>query len=186
MHDRIMKNIDLAGSANMQKKAPAFIRGRYISVAACLVLLFVGALIIYSSLAHKQPIVVMPGIVEYGSIEELSDAVGFKVPEVTALPFIAEQTAYTAYGGKIAQVAYTGKENTLIFRISKGSEDNSGDYTEYTDVKSSSAGDDSVTIKGEQSQYCLGVWENGAYSYSLNITNGISEEEMIKIVLSVQ
>jgi hypothetical protein len=185
MRDRIMKNIGEA-ETGIQSKAPFRAYRRYISIAACLLLLLAGAFMIINSI--NPPVVVRPGIQECGSLGELSDAAGFKVREVKAIPFDVEQTVYTAITGEltIAQAEYTGKANELTFRMSPGSEDNSGDYNEYVDIKTSSAGGLAVTLKGNGGLYNLAVWEDGGYSYSINISNGVSEEEMLDAVLSVQ
>lgn len=187
MHDRIMKNLGDIDIIKKQSKAPSIkVYRKYISIAACFALLLVGAFVINNSIIQKPPIQVVPNIVEYSSAGELSDAVGFKVREVKTFPFDVEQTLYTAFWETLAQISYTGKDNTLVFRMSAGSEDNSGDYNDYSEVKSCSAGDYTVTIKGDHGQYYLAVWEYGGYSYSINIPNGVSEEKMLKIVLSVQ
>jgi len=187
MHDKIMKNLGGIDSVKKQSKAPFFmIYRKYISIAACFVFLLVGTFVIYNSLTQKPPIQVVPNITDCSSVGELSNTVGFKVHEVKTYPFDVEQITYTAYWGKTAQIAYTGGDNTLVFRMSAGSEDNSGNYNDYSEVKNCSAGDYTVTIKGDNSQYYLAVWEYGGYSYSINIPNGVSEEEILKLVLSVQ
>ena len=187
MHDRIMKNLGDINIIKKQRKAPiykSFIK--YTSIAACFVLLFIGAFVIYNNLTNKPPIQVVPNIVEYNSADALSDAIGFKVYEVKTFPFDVEQTLYTSFWETLAQISYTGKDKILVFRMSAGSEDNSGDYNEYSEVKNFSAGDYTVTIKGDNGQYSLAVWEYGGYTYSINIPDGSSEEEILKIVFSVQ
>lgn len=187
MHDRIIKNLGGIDSVKKQSKVPSFkVYRKYISIAACFVLLLVGTFVIYNSLPQKPPIQVVPNIKDYSSVGELSNTVGFKVREVKTYPFDVEQITYTAYWGKTAQIAYTGGDYTLVFRMSAGSEDNSGNYNDYSEVKNCSAGDYTVSIKGDNGQYYIAVWEYGGYSYSINIPNGVSEEEMLKIVLSVQ
>lgn len=189
MHERIMKNLSDIDIVKKQRKVPFFrVYRKYISFAACLVLMFVGAFVVYNSLTNSNnpPVATNSSIVDCGSLGELSDAVGFKVQEVKTLPFKVKETAYASFWGKLAQIKYTDEENILVFRMSVGSEDNSGVYDEYSDVKNCSAGDYTVTIKGTSGLYNIAIWENGRFSYSINISNGVSEEEMQKIVLSVQ
>jgi hypothetical protein len=189
MHDRIMKNIEEADISKMKDRAPFFkVYRKYISIAACIVILLAGTFIVYSSLTkpNNPPVQINNGIVDCGSLGELSEAVGFKVQEVKTFPFDIDQTVYASYWGKLAQITYSGKSNTLIFRMSLGSEDNSGDYNEYGDVKNCPADGYSVTIKGESCMYNLAVWENGGYSFSINIPGGVSEEAILKAALSVR
>ena len=189
MHDRIMKNLGEIDPVKKQNKAPSFkVYRKYISIAACLVILFVGAFVVYNSLinSNNPPVATNNSIVDCSSLGELSDAVGFEVGEVNTFHFNVQQTTYASFWGKTAQISYVGGDNTLVFRMSAGSEDNSGNYNDYSDVKSCSAGDYTVTIKGDNGQYYLAVWEYDGYSYSINIPNGVSEEELLKVVLSVQ
>jgi hypothetical protein len=189
MRDRIMKNIGEIDPVKKQNKAPSF-KGyrKYISIAACLVLLFVGAFVVYYSFTNSNnpPVATNNSIVDCSSLGELSDAVGFKVREVNTFPFNVQQTTYASFWGKIAQIAYVDGDDTLVFRMSAGSEDNSGNYNDYSEVKNCSAGEYTFTIKGDNEQYYLAVWEYGGYSYSINIPNGVSEEELLKVVFSVQ
>lgn len=189
MHDRIMKNLGNIDIVKKQSKVHSFRAYRkYISIAACFVLLLVGTFLVYNSLTNSNnpPVATNNSIADCGSSGELSDAVGFKVREVNTFPFNVQQTTYASFWGKTAQIAYMGGDNTLVFRMSAGSEDNSGNYNEYSEVKSFSAGDYTVTIKGDNEQYYLAVWEYGGYSYSINIPNGVSKEAMLKVVLSVK
>lgn len=123
-------------------------------------------------------------IVEYASVDELSTAVGFTVCEVRALPFETEKVQFFAYWKKLAHIVCN--ENSLVFRMSAGSEDISGDYNNYSDVKSLMLGGDAITLKGNFDQYNLAVWKSDGYSFSVSISTGIPEEEMLKVVQSVQ
>ncbi len=194
MRGRILRNLSGAASENRRNKAP-FVRAyrKYISVAACFLLLIIGAFIIYRTLGRD--IVTEPfRIVDCGSLDELSDTIGFKVSEVKALPFAAEQAAYTAYLGgdlPLAQVKYTGEGSELALRMSAGSEDNSGDYTEYSAIKTVPVNDLTVTLKGSGGLYNIALWQSGGYSYSIRITMGdsmagITEEKLLDTVISVK
>ena len=98
MHDRIIKNLGGIDSVKKQSKAPSLVVYRkYISIAACFVLLLVGTFVIYNSLTQTPPIQVVPNIEEYSSVGGLSNAVGFKVREVKTYPFDVEQTRYAAF-----------------------------------------------------------------------------------------
>lgn len=113
----------------------AFLLSRSIfSVAACFAILLVGALTLPNML-NQVPSgneVLTPGadIAEVSTPEELSDAVGFEVSDITCLPFEVQERTYTAYWEELAEIEYRGEGQTAVFRKSLGQDDNSGDYTE--------------------------------------------------------
>ena len=92
-------------------------------------------------------------IVKVSSIEELSNTVGCEVES----PFVAEQIEYTAYWQEMAQISYTGKGQTLIYRKSVGEEDNSGDYTDYQNCIEVEINTISVQLKGNAETFNLAI-----------------------------
>lgn len=188
MHNRIMNNLNNMDFSKKKTKV-FFIRNSriFVPVAACFMLLIIGVFTSYqmTSLTRKTPTQVVPDIMNCNSVSDLSENVEFNVQEVQYIPFDTLQTQYVSYWKKVAEIVYEGTDNTLVFRMSVGSEDNSGDFNEYGDVKSISVGDYSITIKGDNGQYKLAIWEFNGYSYSVNITRGISEEKMLEVVKAV-
>jgi hypothetical protein len=195
MHDRIMNRLCNEDFIQKESKVIPFKNYRkFASIAACFAVLFVSSILVYNSILgnnnvnisnQQPPVQIVSGVVEHPSIDKLSAAVGFEVYQVETLPFEAEQTQYASYWKKIAQIMYNGEGNTLAFRMSVGSEDNSGDPGEYSNKQTISIGDLIVTLKGEGEIYKLAIWQTEGYSYSINISNGISQEEMVQIIKSV-
>lgn len=133
-------------------------------------------------LETKESVSIVNGIVEIKSIAELSAAVGFPVNEVEGLPFTVEKEVYTSYWGEMAQIEYTGEGGTAVFRKGTGTNDVSGDYNVYSNVKEITVGSSMVTLKGNTESFTLAVWTDGEYSYSLDISGGLSEDEWIKMI----
>ena len=189
MHDRIMKRLCNEDFTQKQSKVIHLKNYRkFASIAACFMVLLVSSVLIYNNtniFNQHSPTQIVSSIEECSSIDELSNTVGFEVHQVQTLPFNVEQTQYVSYWEKIAQIMYSGEGNTLAFRMSAGSEDNSGDPGEYSNKQTISIGNIVVTLKGQGEMYKLAIWQTKGYSYSLNISNGISQEEMVKIVKSV-
>lgn len=86
-------------------------------------------------------------------------------------------------------------EDTSSLRIRKasGSEDISGDYTNYPESTTVTVGEIQVTMKGTNDQVSLATWANDGYTYSIGIynydssdNNGISSADMSAIISSVQ
>lgn len=188
IHDRVMEHIhQLDLKEEETKPVTSFPYRRYLSIAACFAFLFVGSYLVYKTInpLSEPPQLGIPDIAEHSSVKDLSKAVGFNVRQVQKLPFEAEEIKFTSYWKKIAQIDYTGKDQTVSYRMSAGNEDVSGDYNQYTSVKSIPSDDINVTIKGDQDQYVLAVWEARGYSYSIKLSDGITQDQLLEIVESV-
>jgi hypothetical protein len=188
MHDRIMGNILYAGLESAPKKVLRFPPYRkYLLIAACFVILLAGVFAIprIFNRTDVPPIVVTPEISEFGSAKELSESVGFEIKEISDIPFIQDMTSYVSYGGTIAEIVYSGDNNQIRFRKSEGKEDISGDYSEYGDIKEISVNGCAITVKGNEGRYNLAVWVKGGYSYSLQISEGVAEAELLAMVRNV-
>lgn len=190
MRNRILGNIQRMDlSAISERKVLPFRNIRkYMSVAACLAVLLAGVFAAGHMAGIFQPddpnVAVANGIVEVGSPEQLAAAVGFDIEELNALPFEAESTAYISYWNELAEITYTGGGQTAAFRKSKGTGDNSGDYSAYSAVKEISAGPLTATLKGSGETYTLAVWSADEYAYSIRLSEGISESEWRDLIFN--
>lgn len=190
MRDRILNNIkklDLNKTPN--KVVPFHNYKKYLSIAACFVILLAGSFAIHNikSLTNETPPdLAVPDIVEYSSAEELSKAIGFTVKEIQNVPLEVETVQYTAFWKELGEIQYAGQDNTVVLRMAVSDEEVSGDYAEYTSIKSIIINDYSVTFKGNNGKYNLAVWQTGGYSYSVQFTKAISQQEMLTTVQSVK
>ena len=153
---------------------------RYLSAAACLVLLLVGAAVLPRLLEQPEqgpPVLTVPSIEEAASIEELSGLVGFEVTTDFSLPFEPKEITYCSYWSKMAQIEYSNGQYSATYRQSQGTDDNSGDYNVYSDTVEITVNDRIVTLKGNNETYMLAVWTDGTYAYSLSVSSGISVED---------
>lgn len=124
---------------------------------------------------------------EYGSAEELSDAVGFTVREIGELPFTVKETLYFTYDDTLAEIRYTGDDQEVYFRKSQGEdEDNGGVYNTYSQTTTITVGDTEITCKGESDAYELAIWKKDGYSYSISLQTGISLEELQAMIETVE
>lgn len=149
---------------------------RWISLAACAVLLLAGTLVPRWLAPVDRPapsqVLGLPGMTDCADAAALSEAVGFPVEAPAWLPFPVLQTTYTAYPGQLAEITCGGTEDCAVFRKSPGDGDNSGDYTVYTAEQTLEAGGLAVTLKGEGERFYLALWSDGSYSYSLRLSRG--------------
>ncbi len=78
-----------------------------------------------------------------------------------------------------------GASDEFCFRISEGTEDNSGDYNTYADVRTVTAGDCRVTLKGNGEKAVLAIWSAGGYSYSLSAPQGLTDREWESLIARI-
>lgn len=185
MRQRVLKCIQKAEIKPTQPNALHLPMWRsYMSVAACLLLIFSGALVLphlLEPIASPPPVLAQPGAEEADSPLELAGLVGFEIAESFTLPFEANDIEYLAYGNDLAQVTYTGADQAATFRQSPEKQDNSGDYNYYSDVIEVLIDDRTITLKGNDGGYILALWVDGNYSYSLRLSQEVSKEEWLDI-----
>ena len=189
--ERILKQIeDAGGNAGAEKGRLISFRNwrRYGALAACLILAGILA-VLWPSL--RKPAEEAPTDVasywaeEYDSLEELSEGIGFPVEDIRVLPLKDAEPYYLNIAGKVAHVMFKNDGQMIVFRKSKGSEDNSGDYNNYTNIREVSAGGTAVTLKSADGNVSLALWEKDGFSYSMAFDPGIPEEDALKDISSI-
>jgi hypothetical protein len=189
MRERILDRVQDRSVDKARAKAPFIVTYRkYFYIAACLVLLLAGPLLIHNVFTgpDNPPQQGIPSIDEWQSAQELSQAIGFTVKEISSVPFEVESVQYTSYFSRMAQIQYSGLGNDVSLRMEKGDEDISGDSTEYTDVTTLSVDGRDVLVKGDNGRYILALWQADGYTYAVRFTNAVSQQDMMSAVQSVQ
>lgn len=189
MKIRIMDNINHWNDDKKPSKLLSFpVYKKYISVAACFIVLVAGSFIVHNKINDlvEPPLQIAPVIREFNTIEELSKEMEFPIKEIKTLPFKAEEVQYTSYENDLAQIEYMGPDNSLTYRISKGNDDNSGNYNEYPVEKKIMISGEEVTLKGNENQYLLATWQSAGYSYSVQFLYGVSWQEMNSTIESIK
>ncbi|MCR5141378.1 MAG: hypothetical protein K6C68_02460 [Ruminococcus sp.] len=204
MRERIIGNIGA-----VQKRRRISMAVRWVSAAAaCVVIAVSAAAVLNRSALPKTPDESVPvtesevsvtassegddqaqqgfDVKEYSSAEELSEAFGVELNDVTELPFEVTESSYIVLFGNIAEIDHYGAngENCCI-RAGKDTEDISGDYNEYDTVKETEADGVKVTLKGNGGRYYLAVWIKDGHFYSVALSDGSEEQEITDIVLDV-
>ena len=140
-----------------------------------------------SSPAQKEPeTMVANGMESLPSRDDLSQAVGFPVKSAETLPFFPQEIDYTSYWGDMAQIDYASGPVSACFRQSLGTDDNSGDWNEYSAQEEITAAGCAVTLKGEAGTFTLAIWTDGTYSYSLSLSSAEPADVWQKIVEGVR
>lgn len=154
--------------------------------AAAMVALVAGAgLYMFKMPAHGRAPVQMeeaiPDIKEVSSVREMSELLGFTVPE-PIMPFDVETTTYLVNWGELGEIDYEGKDQSAYFRISREEGDNSGDYNEYENVTTEKIDSITITLKGNQDKWNLAIWQDGEYSCSLGFSEGIAKDQILEVI----
>jgi len=119
---------------------------------------------------------------EVESIEKAEEITGFTldVPEWTG-----NRTVQVMDEKMIEVIDFNGEEEVRRFRKASGTDDISGNYNNYSDVKEEEINGNTVTLKGTDGAYELAVWNDGSYSYAVS-TVEMSESEFVKIIEAVK
>ena len=118
----------------------------------------------------------------HDSLAELAKAVGFDIKAPT-VPAGYEADAYIDISGELAEVFYAKGDDTLVYRVSRGEGDNSGDYNTYSNKKTVDVNGVSVELRGND-KVNVATWSNGGFAYSVSAKQGISETEVAAVVSS--
>lgn len=173
MRQRVLSNLEQA----RKPKRPAL--RQLMSLAACLAIVLCCW---YAWKPRQQTQVENPGaqgasqIENVASLEALSQKTGVPMKELTGLPFDVEVTQYVSYWEELAEIQYFGQTDSLCYRKSHGTEDNSGDYNVYSQVKTLNVSGCAVTLKGGAEGYSLAAWTDGTYAYSISASKPLTEE----------
>lgn len=199
MKKRILFHIGQQENEDMEKMGEAAdkkvirrnIWKKYLPVAACFAILVVGAAAVMipgKKESQENPdldgyVAAVGDIEEAVSAEELSGMLGFPITDIRDIPFTVTQTTYTSYWNRFGEITYDGDNQSICFRKQQGEEDISGDYNVYESEEEIEIGGCPVTLKGDGNRYYLAVWSDGIYSYSISAYEGISGDEMEKMIL---
>jgi len=191
MRKRIINNINKEEIAESKRNRRFIHYRKYMYIAACFVALFMGVFAASNILKHEQMpdemgILNISGILEMTSAEELSKSVGFEISDIQSLMLAAAKSEYLFFGQGLAEISYEFEKQTVTFRKSTGTEDNSGNYTNYKTVKKVTINSYDVTLKGTGEEYCLAVWTDGKFSYSLHFKNAVSVYDIENIIMEIK
>ena len=122
------------------------------------------------------------------SIEDIENIVGYPVKTPHYMPDGYELESMGVTAGNTVQMSYTAPDDEITYRTEKndsGEErDISGNYEEYETVSTESINGNDVTVKSSGDSYYNAVW-NDENSYSIDSSNGIEKNDMVKIIESV-
>ena len=181
--NRILNEI---GNADVgQPKVVRFTNAkRYIALAASFAIVLIGVLVI--TLTNRQPYtggdITAGPAVEYQSAKELRKASGIKIEDLQNLPFEPTETLYLDYQNNLVEIVYSDETQSLYYRVSKGSGDNSGDFNEYETVETKDIGGVTVTVKGNGGRIYCALYEKSGRSCSVGSTEGLTWAQLEQMI----
>jgi hypothetical protein len=158
------------------------------AMAACCVLVF-SAAIFYTSMLNQRGPDPVAGVVNpfkaYGSIDELKKALPFELIVPAKIPPRYEIEGIDSIAGKTAQIRYSDGNETITFRAASGTEDISGDSNIYATNETKTVSGMQVMLKGNGDLINLAIWTDDTRSYSLSLSQGMSEDSVLEMIQSL-
>ena len=121
---------------------------------------------------------------QHNTVEALEAAVGFPVP-VPAAPVGFSFTLIQDIGATLAELRWSDEVQELTYRVSRGSSDNSGDYTVYPASGTLTVGDTSIQWRGDAGGIRVALWTREGFSFSLRASDGLTERQVRQMAESV-
>ena len=159
------------------------------ALAACCMVLLLAQPVYGMPLTTATPPAVVQGgygSVEYDSPRALAEALSWPLAIPTALPEGYSLLLAQSLPGELAELRWSDGTDTLCYRMAPGSEDISGDYTQYGETYTRTVGAWSVQCRGADGTIRTAVWEAEGYSYSLSDSGGLSPAELEAVLSSIR
>jgi hypothetical protein len=134
----------------------------------------------------EQPVLVCNPMEEIKGVDELKKAVAFELFIPEKLPAGYKIDSTSVISKKIAQIIYTNGDDRITYRVSKGSEDISGDYTTYNEAEVIKVNDIEAALKGNNSLINLATWVKDGCAYALSLSPGIDKMTVVSIINSMK
>ncbi len=132
--------------------------------------------------AEDEPFAGMPNpFVEYATVAEAVKAAGFDMEAPEALEGYGEKMIQVM-NGKMIQIIFLDGEDRVFFRKAKGSDDISGDYNEYSQTRSVTVGDYTVTVKGDDDLVKVAMWTYDGCTYAVMTDKPMSVEKISDLI----
>lgn len=122
---------------------------------------------------------------EYKTIESAKSKLSFNAPVPTALPGGYTPDYIAVMGNDFLQISYKNGDNEIFYRTAKGSDDISGDYNLYNDIKTVKIGDIEVTVRRSEKTLSA-VWTNNDLTFSLYSNTALTDKDLSDIISNIK
>ena len=121
---------------------------------------------------------------EHKTVEDAKKAVSFSAPLPSVIPEGYKLDYISTMDKDFLQLVYKKGDNEITYRTARGSEDISGDYNTYKDIRKVKIGNSDVTVR-KSGNTLSAFWSDGELSFSL-YSDGLSEKEFSGIIDSIK
>lgn len=134
---------------------------------------------------NEEEIVGMPNpFVEYKTVDEAQKVLPFSAVVPSNVKGY-ELENVSVMSNEMLQLIYKNGDKEITYRVEKGSDDISGDYNEYKDIKTVKVGD--VEVKLRKSEETMStIWTNGDLTFSLYSNGNLTEKDITDIISSIK
>ena len=134
---------------------------------------------------NDDEIIGMPSpFVEYKTVDEAQKVLPFSAVVPSNVKGY-ELTNVSVMSNEMLQLIYENGDKELTYRMGKGSDDISGDYNVYKDIKTVKVGDIEVKVRKSE-ETMSAIWTNGDLTFSLYSDGNLSEKDMTDIISSIK
>lgn len=110
--------------------------------------------------------------VDCTTLEDAQELAGFNMTVPGKMPEGYSESAIRVIKNKMIEVIYTNGDQEICIRKGTGSEDISGDYSEYGETNTVSVDDVQVTMKGNDGKVNVATWVDGEYTFAITVNPG--------------
>lgn len=119
------------------------------------------------------------------TLDKAAEIAGFSIAVPDSLVNEYPEQSIRAMKDTLIELIYHKDGNEIRIRKGSGSEDISGDFTDYPEVNSVSVDSIQVTMKGADKTVTAAVWTKEGYAYSVHIQEGTDSDSMSDIVRKI-
>lgn len=116
------------------------------------------------------------------TVEEAEGILGFSAKMPTVLPENYDLESIQVIADSVMQSIYTNADAQMVIRVAKGSEEISGDYTQYENEKEIDVKDNKITVKGNNNHINHRTWYDGEKTYSIYAQEGLTMVDMKQLL----
>lgn len=134
---------------------------------------------------NDDEIIGMPSpFVEYKTVDEAQKVLPFSAVVPSNVKGY-ELENVSVMSNEMLQLIYENDDKELTYRMEKGSDDISGDYNVYKDIKTVKVGDIEVKVRKSE-ETMSAIWTNGDLTFSLYSDGNLTEKDMTDIISSIK
>ena len=139
-----------------------------------------------TNVTQKESTQIPNPFVEVKNLDEASKIAGFTLEVPETYEDYKKQVIQAIEDDMIEVIYYdeNSEHEGLRIRKAKGTDDISGDYNEYKDVETVKVGDFEVTEKGSEGNISVATWNDGTYSYAIDVAEASLTKDTIANLVS--